>query len=219
MCYYSGMTRKRLTREESRDQTRQRLLDAALKLIARKGLAGTSVEDIAGAAGYTRGAFYSNFGGKNDLFIELLRRDHEQATAELHELLDNDLPLEQIQSRTRQMYGQLYRDNECFMNWTEARMMAVRDTKFRAKLAALMTEKRGQIASLISYFYQRAGATPPASPDDMATGFMSLAEGVKLFMLSNPDEMTSDKAETVLTLFVDSIMELALLQGERPANR
>jgi AcrR family transcriptional regulator len=212
------MTRKRLTREESRDQTRQRLLDAALKLIAKKGLAGTSVEDIAGAAGYTRGAFYSNFGGKSDLFIEVLRRDHEQASSELHSLLSDDLPVEQIQSRAREMYGQLYRDNECFMTWTEARMMAVRDTKFRAKLAALMAEKRGQIAELIAYFYQRVGVTPPTSPDVMAMGFMSLAEGVKLLMLSSPQEMTADKAETVLTLFVDSIMELAVLQSEKPAR-
>ena len=206
------MTRKRLSREESRDQTRQRLLDAALKLIAKKGLTGTSVEDIAEAAGY------SNFGGKSDLFIELLRRDHQQATTELKTLLNNDLPVEQIQSRTREMYGQLYRDNECFMNWTEARMMAVRDTKFRAKLAALMAEKRGQIAELIAYFYQRVGIAPPVSPDDMAMGFMSLAEGVKLLMLSSPTEMTADKAETILTLFLDSIMELALLQREKPAG-
>jgi AcrR family transcriptional regulator len=212
------MTRKRLSREESRDQTRQRLLDAALKLIAKKGLAGTSVEDIAESAGYTRGAFYSNFGGKSDLFIELLRRDHQQGTNDLQALFDNNLPVEQIHARTREIYGQLYRDNECFMNWTEARMMAVRDTKFRAKLAALMAEKRGQIAGLITYFYQRVGVAPPVPPDDMALGFMSLAEGVKLLMLSSPTEMTADKAETVLTLFLDSIMELALLQREKPAG-
>ena len=73
------MKRIRLSREESREQTQRRLLDAAQSVIARKGLAATSVEDIAGAAGYTRGAFYSNFRSKGDLFIELLRRDHRQA--------------------------------------------------------------------------------------------------------------------------------------------
>ena len=64
--------RVRLSREESREQTQQRLLDAAQSVIAKKGLAGTSGEDIAAAAGYTRGAFYSNFRSKGDLFIELL---------------------------------------------------------------------------------------------------------------------------------------------------
>ena len=55
------MKRKRLTREESKEQTRLRLLDAAQTIFMKKGYVATSVEDIAEAAGYTRGAFYSNF--------------------------------------------------------------------------------------------------------------------------------------------------------------
>src|SRR6185437_1969008 len=116
----SRMSRKRLTREDSRDQTTQRLLDAAQKLIAKKGLNAASVEDIADAAGYTRGAFYSNFNSKGDLFIELLRRDHAETHAELAGLRSDALPLDLIQQRTRDLYARLYRNNETFMNWTEA---------------------------------------------------------------------------------------------------
>src|SRR5580700_9892302 len=101
------MSRKRLTREDSRDQTTQRLLDAAQKLIAKKGLSATSVEDIAEAAGYTRGAFYSNFSSKGDLFIELLRRDHMNTHAELNALRTDTLSLDQIQARVRGIYSQL----------------------------------------------------------------------------------------------------------------
>ena len=209
----SRMSRKRLTREDSRDQTTQRLLDAAQKLIAKKGLSAASVEDIAEAAGYTRGAFYSNFSSKGDLFIELLRRDHEKTHAELGALRSDALPLDLIQQRTRDLYGSLYRDNESFMNWTEARMLAARDAKFRAKLNALLAEKRGQIAEFIEYFYQRAGVEAPVPPAAMAMGFMALVEGVKLSMLSSPTDMTSDTAESVLTLFIDAIMRLARLQG------
>ncbi|MDB6045805.1 MAG: TetR/AcrR family transcriptional regulator [Gammaproteobacteria bacterium] len=208
------MTRRRLTREDSREQTTQRLLDAAQKLIAKKGLTAASVEDIAAAAGYTRGAFYSNFSGKGDLFIELLRRDHQKNTAELDALRSDELPLEDIQVRTREMYARLYRDNESFLNWTEARMLAARDAKFRAKLTALMAEKCGQIAGFIEYFYRRVGVTPAVPPAAMAMGFMSLCEGVKLFMLSSPMDMTPATVEGVLRLFVDSIMQLARLQGE-----
>jgi hypothetical protein len=46
----------------------------------------------------------------------------------------------------------------------------------------------------------------------MATGFMSLFEGVKLSMLSSPDDMTADNAESILTLFIESVMKLARLQ-------
>ena len=207
------MSRKRLTREDSRDQTRQRLLDAAQKLIAKKGLSAASVEDIAAAAGYTRGAFYSNFSSKGDLFIELLRRDHEESHAELAALRSDALPLDLIQQRTREIYGRLYRNNESFMNWTEARLLAARDTRFRVKLNALFAEKRGQIAEFIEYFYQRAGVASPVPEEAMAMGFMALVEGVKLSMLSSPADMTPETAESILTLFVDSIMKMARLQG------
>ena len=213
------MTRKRLSREDSREQTTQRLLDAAEKLIARKGLDAASVENIAAAAGYSRGAFYSNFKSKDDLFIELLRRDHQKSMAELNALRTSELSVDEVQNRARDIYGQMFRDNDCFMNWTEARMMAARDARFRAKLDALMAEKRGQIASFIQYFHDRVGVAPSLPPDKMAMGFMSLAEGVQLFMMSSPTEMTQDTAESLLTLFVDSIMKLARLEANSVSGK
>ncbi|WP_207850240.1 helix-turn-helix domain-containing protein, partial [Pseudomonas sp. 21_B] len=73
----------RLTREQSKDLTRERLLSAAHAIFTKKGYVAASVEDIASAAGYTRGAFYSNFRSKAELLIELLKRDHEEAEADL----------------------------------------------------------------------------------------------------------------------------------------
>ncbi len=212
------MSRKRLTREDSRDQTTQRLLDAAQKLIAKKGLSAASVEDIAAAAGYTRGAFYSNFSSKGDLFIELLRRDHEKTHAELGALRSDEFSLDYIQRRARELYGRIYRDNESFLNWTEGRMLAARDAKFRAKLNALLAEKRAEIAGFIEHFYRRVGLAAPVPATAMAAGFMSLVEGMKLCTLSSPADMSSATAEAVLTLFVDSIMQLARLQGMSPAQ-
>jgi AcrR family transcriptional regulator len=207
------MKRVRLSREESRQQTQQRLIDAAQSVIAKKGLAGTSVEDIAAAAGYTRGAFYSNFRGKSDLFIELLRRDHRQAHDTMSELLVADLAPEQLEQRVIQMYAQLYRNNEGFMNWTEARMLSARDARFRNKLNALMIEKRDFIAAFIEHFYARVGIPAAAPPKEMAMGFMSLVEGVKLFRLSSPQDMTVAAAESILTLFIDALIRLARLRA------
>jgi AcrR family transcriptional regulator len=213
------MTRKRLSREDSREQTTQRLLDAAQKLIARKGLDAASVENIAAAAGYSRGAFYSNFSSKDDLFIELLRRDHQKGMADLNALRTSEVSIDEVQQRARDIYGQMFRDNESFMNWTEARMLAARDARFRAKLEALMAEKRGQIAAFIQYFHDRVGVPPALPPEKMAMGFMSLAEGVKLFMMSSPTEMTPPTAEALLSLFVDSIMKLARQEAESTSGK
>jgi AcrR family transcriptional regulator len=213
------MRRTRLTREESRDQTHQRLLDAAQTVIARKGLAAASVEDIAAQAGYTRGAFYSNFGGKGELFIELLRRDHLRAEEEMAAILGADLAVEEIEARVRQMYGQLHQDAECFMNWTEARMLAARDAKFRVRLNALMTEKVERIAAFITGFYARRGTPPVAPPLQMAMGLMGLVEGLRLFRLSSPQEMTPAVSESILTLFLDSLLHYSGSAGPRPAQK
>ena len=69
------------------------------------------------------------------------------------------------------------------------------------------------IAEFIEYFHKRAGSPPPVAPIAMAMGFMSLVEGVKLSMLSSPTEMTQETAESVLLLFVDSIMSMARIKA------
>src|SRR5579883_3082128 len=72
---------RRLSRAEAKEHTRDRLLDAAAALFARKGFAGASLEEIAESAGYSVGAVYSNFAGKEQLFLELLAARRSKASA------------------------------------------------------------------------------------------------------------------------------------------
>src|SRR4051794_36714619 len=65
---------RRLTREEKKAQTRARLLDAAADVFRGHGYQGATVEEITAQAGFSRGAFYSNFTSKEELFTELLQR-------------------------------------------------------------------------------------------------------------------------------------------------
>ena len=57
-----------MTREERRAATRTELLDAASRVFARRGFHAATLEDLAREAGYTTGAIYSNFTGKDELF-------------------------------------------------------------------------------------------------------------------------------------------------------
>ncbi len=68
-----------------RRATRERLLDAAAEVFAGEGLQGASVEAICARAGFTRGAFYSNFESKEGLFVELLQREFERRARDLEE--------------------------------------------------------------------------------------------------------------------------------------
>jgi AcrR family transcriptional regulator len=70
--------RERLTRAERRAATRSALLDAAGRVIAQRGFHGASIEAITADAGYTGGAFYSNFASKEDLFFAVYERRVER---------------------------------------------------------------------------------------------------------------------------------------------
>ncbi|MFP4635664.1 MAG: TetR/AcrR family transcriptional regulator [Nitriliruptoraceae bacterium] len=64
----------RLSRDEQRAVTRERILDAAEQEFLEHGFEGASIDDITARAGYSRGAFYSNFGDKTELLVQLTRR-------------------------------------------------------------------------------------------------------------------------------------------------
>lgn len=198
------MARKRLTREESRDQTHQRLLEAAAYVIAKKGFAAASVEDITAQAGYTRGAFYSNFKSKADLFIDLLSQDHQCVRQELQQILDAPLALQDIEEQITQYYLRVYRDEKNFILWAEARLLALRDAKFRARLNAYCLEKRDDIAYVIERFYELRGTKPPAPPKDLAFGTMALIDGMRFFNETVPKELSDDQAQNTLGVIFTS---------------
>src|SRR5271165_3067979 len=79
-------TRKRLTRQESKEVTRMRLIEAAETLFIRKGFDDTSVDEISEMAGYSRGAFYSNFENKEQVLLSLIDRRPPQVPKALDDI-------------------------------------------------------------------------------------------------------------------------------------
>src|SRR5215471_13328731 len=75
--------RKRLTRLESKEVTRMRLIEAAERLFMRQGFDEASVEEISETAGYSRGAFYSNFENKEQVFLAVIDRRRPKAVDDI----------------------------------------------------------------------------------------------------------------------------------------
>lgn len=155
------MSKVRLTREQSRDQTRQRLLDAAQSIFLAKGFVAASVEDIAELAGYTRGAFYSNFASKSELFLQLLKRDHENVMGDMRAIFEGGETREQMEESVLRYYSSHFRDNECFLLWMEAKLQAARDPEFRVGFIACMGELREATTEYIRQFSQLVGTPLP----------------------------------------------------------
>lgn len=192
------MKRQRLTREQSKDQTRERLLDAAQAIFMKKGFVAASVEDIAAAAGYTRGAFYSNFRSKGELFLELLRRDHEIMQRGLNEIFEDALSRKEMEARVLTYYSTLHRQNKCFLLWVEAKLLAVRDGRFRIRFNAFMNEKIEQLSAYIREFSTRAGTPLPLPAETLAIGLMGLCDGVQFFYTVDPQNVSAEMTEALL---------------------
>jgi AcrR family transcriptional regulator len=73
----------RLSRIERREKTRQDLLNAAETCFVTRGFHATSVDEVAERAGYTKGAVYSNFASKEDLFFGVYQRRVDHVVAEV----------------------------------------------------------------------------------------------------------------------------------------
>ena len=194
---------QRLTREQSREQTKDRLLDAAHILFEQKGFALSSVEDITAAAGYSRGAFYSNFTDKTALLFELLHREGAKIDLEFKRLFQEPFkePAE-LADRIATHYGTLYRSSVCSILWMEAKIVAIRDDKFRDMLSTFLKERYDQIAEFVRIFSKLTNTTPAAPPDEIAIGLMSLCEGVSFAHRCEPERVGEKTAEAVLAFFL-----------------
>jgi AcrR family transcriptional regulator len=144
------MPAQRLTRAERQSQTRQELLDAAARVFVKRGFTGSSVEEISAEAGYTRGAFYSNFRSKNELFVELL---HDRVYARYTEMTQeglHDRPPTLKETGDRLAAIQANPEGRWIWRlWFECLAQAGRDEELRELAATFWHDNRANVAKLI----------------------------------------------------------------------
>ncbi|MCP2258833.1 transcriptional regulator, TetR family [Streptoalloteichus tenebrarius] len=210
------MTRKRLSREESREQTRERLLTAAAELFAERGVNGTSVEQIAERAGYTRGAFYGNFEDKHHLVLELLHRRTRRELDEVRALGEGaPSPAEALaplrawhRDRARHLDGWLALRMELLL-------YALRNKEIRPLLATREHFARDAHADGIRQAFAERGVVPPADPAFLALVVHALEDGLLIQRLLSPDDVTDEVVVDAYELLMRSWTALAT-RGSRP---
>ena len=176
----------RLRREESRERTREQLLEAARVAVARNGYDGTSIADIAEAAGYSKGAFFSNFESKEALLLELLRRHKEQDIAALGRILERVEQGQDAASALDRYLAGLGDDADWARLDIELQLHAARNPAFAADYDALQRRFRGGLAHLIAALFGKAGKLPPIPPGDMADLFVAMVHGRVLQRARDP---------------------------------
>ena len=181
--------RKRLSREESQAQTRTRLIDTARQLFVEHGYGGTSIRYIADGAGYSQGAFYSNFASKEDVLLELLRGHMEAEGAQLSRVMESDgRTPEQIFAELESWAATLNVDASWSMLSIELQLHANRSPTFAAKYQTVWDAHRARLGGVVGKLFATLGRTPPAEPEELAAAFMALAHGLALQGMGNrPD--------------------------------
>lgn len=180
------MTGKRLTRAESRERTKNRLLAAAAELFAERGVNGTSVEQIADRAGYTRGAFYGNFEDKHELVVTLLARRREQEAVEVA-ALEGD-----VMARLKEWHAERAEHlPEWFALRTELTLYALRNPEARPSAGANERAARELIEAGVRATFAARGVEPPADPAFLALIIHALEDGLLRQRYLSP-EGTSD---------------------------
>jgi AcrR family transcriptional regulator len=186
----TSATRRRLTRAEQQAETRKALLEAAARVFVERGFAGTSVEAIASEAGYSRGAFYSNFESKEELFAELLQQrvyERYRAMAKQAKAPRGKRPSlrevgEQLAAIQQEREGQWL-----FRLWLELLAHAGRDERFREIASAFWRGNRTASAEAIAAAFAEQGMPPPVAPDHLASAMIALDIGLAIQHFADPD--------------------------------
>jgi AcrR family transcriptional regulator len=158
-----------------RATTRRRLLDAATAVVARRGFHAATVDAIAAEAGYSVGAIYSNFGGKDELFLAVF--DEHAAWFE-RVLADASAPTTAIES--------LLAERQQFLVFISFWSYAVRDAAVRRRLATRMRRFREHVGRRLVERAEAAGAAAPGDPEQIATLALALFRGIALERLADP---------------------------------
>jgi AcrR family transcriptional regulator len=141
-----------------RENTRARLLAAAEEVFVRKGLKRVTVDDLVGEAGFTRGAFYSNFSSIEEVFYELFRQQSEAMLAIVREVVD-EAPEEEfsiglVLERLRPLSARW------FVIQTEFTLLALRNDEARTLFQVHRATFESQMVGLIGDVIARLGRVP-----------------------------------------------------------
>jgi AcrR family transcriptional regulator len=209
---------KRERRAEKQARTRAELLATAATVFARRGYRGASVEEIAGEAGYSHGAVYSNFDGKADLFLAVLEeymaeRARELAATQVE--LAEDEPLEaRARALADQWMERFAKDRESFLLHMEFIAHAGRDPKLAERFGTRSAALREAITGYIGHYQEQEGIASALPPADLAMVLRALGIGLAVEALVSPDAVR----EGLYGDFVELLVGLLREHGSRGAD-
>ncbi len=218
----SGNSARRSSlRDEQRALTRSRLIDAAESVFARSGYHGASVEEIAGEAGATTGALYSNFAGKEDLFLALFEERIATDVGEYSEIVAEGASLEEQARGAGDRWMEILRERpDYFPLLIEFWSYAIREPQLRERLATRFAALRSGSAQVASEAAERWGLSAGATEAGEHLGLFinALGNGLALEKLVDPDAVPDSIYGEFLALIFQAF-EALVREGNATADQ
>jgi AcrR family transcriptional regulator len=202
------MARRAISREESRQLTRERLLSAAATVFGRRGYRRASVEEIASEAGYTIGALYSNFAGKEEVLLALLEQQvHRIAERIVSAARSQEQPDEKLSAAAREWMAFLGDEPELYALMIEFWTIWVRDSEQRPRHAERFAAVRRFIGGLIQEKADEIGVAMKLPPDQIGAAVVALADGLAIQHLADPAAIPDDLFPFLLPVLIQALEE------------
>jgi len=191
----------RLTRDERKAQTRERLIAQAHQVFLRRGFHVATLEEIAAEAGVTKGAVYSNFESKADLFMAVLDA-RKRVRLHLFERVRSGAPSMEDSARA---HVRVFLDDDPDGRWASALVEAWAasegDKAFRARLAAVSEDINGKVGELIAEIAARDDLELPYPAERIAQIGAAVARGLLLQRLHDPRPLSNAEIEEAFVAF------------------
>ena len=195
-----------MTRAESQAETRAELLKAAARVFKRRGYERASIAEIAEEAGYSHGAVYSNFEGKQDLFLALYEQWVAQRIAEIEATWSAQGTLaERARAVADEWMRRVASDPAPFLLRLEFAVRAAHDRDLQQKLATRVGAVPLAIGRLIESAAQEEALAPGLPPDEVALAFQALSLGLGLEGLTNPGSVRPELSGEFGALLVEAL--------------
>lgn len=188
----------RLSRKESQEVTRDRLREAAAREFARRGVSAASIDTIAEAAGFSRGAFYSNYASKHDLLLELLEREQKREVLAWGDLIAHATTLDAALPALAERFD-AFLSGHASMLAVELRLEAQRNPAFGEAYEASSAEVFAMSLDLCRTLVEKAGGAE-AEVMPLACALRGMAIGLGLNAGPAPSGTPSGGATMALFL-------------------
>jgi AcrR family transcriptional regulator len=193
----------RLTREQSKALTRERLLAAARAVFARRGFHAASVEEIAAEGGYSTGALYSNFSGKEDLFLAVMDREIDEHAREIEEAVrERTSVAERAQGGAERWMAMIEREPDVLLLFMEFWAYAARDEGVRRHVADSFARARATLTRLVADGARDFELELELPAEQLAIVIDALADGIARQKMADPEAVPDELMGRVLALLL-----------------